>query len=347
MSHTTEKTSILLIYTGGTIGMMKNPVTGALENFNFDQLLKYVPEIEGFNLNIYSIAFEPPIDSSDISPESWSELVRIIYSNYEQYDGFVILHGTDTMAFTASALSFMLEGLTKPVILTGSQLPIGALRTDGKENLLTAIEIAASKHEDGTPIVPEVCVFFHEKLMRGNRTTKISAENFDAFESNNYPLLAHSGIELQFYEQNILPYRPDAVLTPHYAMDPNIIIFSLFPGMQPNIVEKILRDKKLRGVIFRTFGSGNAPQQEWLVKALTRATRSGKTIVNITQCSTGSVKMSLYETGRQLLESGIISGRDSTVEAALTKLMFLLGQGFDSEEIRNYMNNSLAGEITL
>lgn len=347
MSHTTEKTSILLIYTGGTIGMMKNPVTGALENFNFDQLLKYVPEIEGFNLNIYSIAFEPPIDSSDISPESWSELVRIIYSNYEQYDGFVILHGTDTMAFTASALSFMLEGLTKPVILTGSQLPIGALRTDGKENLLTAIEIAASKHEDGTPIVPEVCVFFHEKLMRGNRTTKISAENFDAFESNNYPLLAHSGIELQFYEQNILPYRPDAVFTPHYAMDPNIIIFSLFPGMQPNIVEKILRDKKLRGVIFRTFGSGNAPQQEWLVKALTRATRSGKTIVNITQCSTGSVKMSLYETGRQLLESGIISGRDSTVEAALTKLMFLLGQGFDSEEIRNYMNNSLAGEITL
>lgn len=347
MSHTIEKTSILLIYTGGTIGMMKNPVTGALENFNFDQLLKYVPEIEGFNLNIYSIAFEPPIDSSDISPESWSELVRIIYSNYEKYDGFVILHGTDTMAFTASALSFMLEGLTKPVILTGSQLPIGALRTDGKENLLTAIEIAAAKHEDGTPVVPEVCVFFHEKLMRGNRTTKISAENFDAFESNNYPLLAHSGIELQFYEQNILPYRFDAVLTPHYAMDPNIIIFSLFPGMQPDIVKKILRDKKLRGVIFRTFGSGNAPQQQWLIDGLTRATQSGKTIVNITQCSTGSVKMSLYETGRQLLESGIISGHDSTVEAALTKLMFLLGQGLNAEEIRNSMNSSLAGEITL
>lgn len=347
MSHTTERSSVLLIYTGGTIGMMKNPVTGALENFNFDQLLEYVPEIKGFNLDIFSIAFEPPIDSSDITPESWSQLVKIIYSNYEQYDGFVILHGTDTMAFTASALSFMLEGLMKPVILTGSQLPIGALRTDGKENLLTAIEIAAAKREDGTPIVPEVCIFFHEKLMRGNRTTKVSADNFDAFESNNYPLLAHSGIELQFYEHNIRPYNPEAVLTPHYELDSNIIIFSLFPGMQPNIVKKMMNDKKLKGVIFRTFGSGNAPQQKWLVDELTRATDSGKTIVNITQCSTGSVKMGLYETGRQLLESGIISGQDSTVEAALTKLMFLLGKGLSKEDIRQQMNISLAGEITL
>ena len=251
------------------------------------------------------------------------------------------------MAFTASALSFMLEGLMKPVILTGSQLPIGALRTDGKENLLTAIEIAAAKNEDGTPIVPEVCVFFHEKLMRGNRTTKVSADNFDAFESNNYPLLAYSGIELQFYPHNIRPYQPDAVLKPHYEMDAHIIIFSLFPGMQPDIVKKIMRDKKLRGVIFRTFGSGNAPQKKWLVDALTRATKAGKTIVNVTQCSTGSVKMNLYETGRQLLESGIISGHDSTVEAALAKLMFLLGQGLDAEEISRYMNTSLAGEITL
>ena len=347
MNQTSKPASILLIYTGGTIGMIQNPETGALENFNFDHLLLHVPEIRQFNLDIFSIAFNPPIDSSDMNAECWAELVGTIYSNYEQYDGFVILHGTDTMAFTASALSFMLEGLMKPVILTGSQLPIGALRTDGKENLLTAIEIAAAKNPDGTPIVPEVCVFFHEKLMRGNRTTKISAENFDAFESNNYPILAHSGIEIQYYRHFIKPYDPNAVLTPHYKMNTDIIIFSLFPGMQPQVVKKILQGKWLKGIIFRTFGSGNAPRAKWLTKALAKATEAGKIIVNITQCSTGSVKMNLYETGLQLLEAGIISGHDSTVEAALTKLMYLMGQGLKPEAIREIMNRSLAGEITV
>lgn len=346
MSQSTQA-SVLLIYTGGTIGMIQNPETGALENFNFDQLLQHVPEIKQFNLDIFAIAFEPPIDSSDMEPSLWAELVRIIYSNYEQYDGFVILHGTDTMAFTASALSFMLEGLMKPVILTGSQLPIGALRTDGKENLLTSIEIAAAKNADGTPIVPEVCVFFHEKLMRGNRTTKISAENFDAFESNNYPILAHSGIEIQYHRHFIKPYNPNTILTPHYELNTDIIIFSLFPGIQPQTVKKIIQGKGVKGIIFRTFGSGNAPRAEWLTKALAKATAAGKIIVNITQCSTGSVKMNLYETGRQLLEAGIISGHDSTVEASLTKLMFLMGKGLPNEEIRTHMNRSLAGEITL
>lgn len=342
-----KQTSILLIYTGGTIGMIQNPETGALENFNFDQLLQHVPEIKQFNLDIFAYAFEPPIDSSDIGPESWTKMVEIIYSNYERYDGFVILHGTDTMAFTASALSFMLEGLMKPVILTGSQLPIGALRTDGKENLLTSIEIAAAKHDDGTPVVPEVCIFFHEKLMRGNRTTKVSAENFDAFESNNYPILAHSGIELQYFHERIRPYDANATLVPHYAMNTDIFIFSLFPGIQPDVVRKVLNGKELKGIIFRTFGSGNAPQKQWLVDALTEATKAGKIIVNITQCSTGSVKMRLYETGRQLLASGIISGNDSTVEAAITKLMFLIGKGLSVEEIHDEMKRSIAGEITV
>lgn len=342
-----SQTSILLIYTGGTIGMIQNPETGALGNFNFDQLLLQVPEIKRFNLDIFAYAFEPPIDSSDMNPDFWAELVCIIYSNYERYDGFVILHGTDTMAFTASALSFMLEGLMKPVILTGSQLPIGALRTDGKENLLTAIEIAAAKNSDGSPIVPEVCIFFHEKLMRGNRTTKISAENFDAFESNNYPILAHSGIEIQYYRHFIRPFDPSATLKPHYKMNADIIIFSLFPGIQPTIVKKILKSPDLKGIIFRTFGSGNAPQFPWLTESLTEATQAGKVIINITQCSTGSVKMHLYETGRQLLEAGIISGHDSTVEAAITKLMYLMGKGLNPENIRAEMKRSIAGEISV
>lgn len=340
------QSSVLLIYTGGTIGMMRNPETGALENFNFEHLVRHVPELRQFNLKISSRAFNPPIDSSDMSPEMWGRIVEIIHSNYDKYDGFVILHGTDTMAFTASALSFMLEGLMKPVILTGSQLPIGVLRTDGKENLLTAIEIAAAKNDDGTPVVPEVCILFHEKLMRGNRTTKISAENFNAFASNNHPTLATCGIDIQYNRHLIKPYVANTTLKPHYTMDSNIIIFSLFPGIQPEIIKKVLAAKELKGVIFRTFGSGNAPQKEWLVDALSTATREGKVIVNVTQCSTGSVKMSLYETGRQLLDAGIISGRDMTVEAALTKLMFLFGQGLSPDEVRAAMGCDIAGEIS-
>lgn len=338
--------SILLIYTGGTIGMMRNSETGALENFNFDQLLRHVPELKQFNLNISSHTFDPPIDSSDMQPAHWTKLAEIIYENYKLYDAFVILHGTDTMAFTASALSFMLEGLNKPVILTGSQLPIGVLRTDGKENLLTAIEIAAARNSDGSPIVPEVCIFFNQKLMRGNRCTKISAENFDAFSSNNYPPLAKAGLEIIYDRSLIRPYDPNATLVPHYNLNNSIIIFSLFPGISPDIIKNVLTHDNLKGIIFRTFGSGNAPQQEWLVDALTEATRQGKIIVNITQCSTGSVKMHLYETGLQLLESGIISGADLTVEAALTKLMFLLGQELSPEEIRKEMRRNICGELT-
>lgn len=340
------ETSILIIYTGGTIGMIRNSVTGTLESYNFEHLLRNVPELRQFNLKISSRAFNPPIDSSDMNPRLWGKLVEIISNDYDKYDGFVILHGTDTMAFTASALSFMLQGLAKPVILTGSQLPIGVLRTDGKENLLTAIGIAAAKNIDGTPIVSEVCIYFHEKLMRGNRCTKISAESFDAFKSNNYPNLAEAGMEIQYNRAALMLANRSAVLRPHYSMDCNIIIFSLFPGIQPDIVKKVLDNKNIKGIIFRTFGSGNAPQAQWLVDALADATRQGKIIVNVTQCSTGSVKMSLYETGRQLLESGIISGRDMTVEAALTKLMFLLGCNLTPDEVRKEMKRCIVGEIT-
>ena len=339
-------TSILIIYTGGTIGMIQNAETGALESFNFDHLLNHVPELKQLNINIDSKTFDPPIDSSDMEPKLWSRIVSIIEENYNSYDGFVILHGTDTMSFTASALSFMLKGLSKPVILTGSQLPIGALRTDGKENLITAIEIAAAKHPDGTPIVPEVCIFFQEKLMRGNRTTKINSESFGAFNSNNYPTLAKAGTDIQFHTRNIRKYTPGLQLKAHHEYNSNIIILSLFPGIQQEVVERVLRTKELKGIIFRTFGAGNAPQKKWLVDALKKATAEGKIIINITQCAGGSVHMERYETGLQLLEAGVISGKDSTVEAALTKLMYLLGKNLPTEEVRRLMSKSLEGEIT-
>ena len=327
--------------------MIHNPETGALESFNFDHLLQHVPELKRLNINIDSRTFDPPIDSSDMEPELWSRIVTIIEENYERYDGFVILHGTDTMSFTASALSFMLEDLMKPVILTGSQLPIGALRTDGKENLITAIEIAAAKNSDGTPVVPEVCVLFHEKLMRGNRTTKVNSESFGAFNSNNYPTLAKAGTDIQFHTRNIRKYIPGLKLKAHHEYKSNIIILSLFPGIQKEVVEKVLQTKDLKGVIFRTFGAGNAPQKKWLIDALTKATAEGKIIINITQCAGGSVHMERYETGLQLLEAGVISGHDSTVEAALTKLMYLLGKDLPIEEVRRRMGISFAGEISV
>ena len=338
--------SVLLIYTGGTIGMIENPETGALEAFNFDQLQENVPELKRFNYRISSYQFNPPIDSSDMEPTLWAKLVKIIHYNYNNFDGFVILHGTDTMAYTASALSFMLENLSKPVILTGSQLPIGVLRTDGKENLITSIEIAAAKHPDGTAIVPEVCIFFENHLLRGNRTTKINAENFNAFRSYNYATLATAGIHIKYDYDRIRKADPKTPMHPHYVFDTNVVILTIFPGIQENIVKTVLNTPGLRAVVLKTYGSGNAPQKPWFIQLLKEATQRGIVIVNISQCSTGMVEMARYETGLHLLDAGVISGYDATVESVLTKLMFLLGHGLSPREVRNEMSRSIAGEFT-
>ena len=339
--------SVLLIYTGGTIGMIENPETGALENFNFAHLLKHVPELKRFNYHISSYQFDPPIDSSDMEPSLWAKIVAIINDNYENFDGFVILHGTDTMAYTASALSFMLENLAKPVILTGSQLPIGTLRTDGKENLITSIEIAAAKRPDGTALVPEVCIFFENHLMRGNRTTKMNAENFNAFRSFNYPVLAEAGIHIKYNNVQIHVNGEERELKPHYLLDTNVVVLKLFPGIQENVIAAILGIDGLKAVVLETYGSGNAPRKEWFIRRLCQASERGIVIVNVTQCSAGMVEMERYETGYQLLQAGVVSGYDSTTESAVTKLMFLLGHGYTPDEVRDRMNRSMAGEITL
>ncbi len=318
-----NNTSILLIYTGGTIGMIENRETGALESFKFDKLLENVPELKQFNCQIDSYCFSSPIDSSDIEPTAWAKLVRIISDNYEKYDGFVILHGTDTMAYTASALSFMLENLSKPVILTGSQLPIGMLRTDGKENLITAIEIAAARNEEGRPIVPEVCIFFENNLLRGNRTTKINAENFNAFRSYNYPALATAGINIKYDCEKIAKVDFSKPLLPHYKYDTNVVVLTLFPGIQENIIDNILSTPGLRAVVLKTYGAGNAPQKPSFIKLLKAAIERGIIIVNVSQCLAGTVQMRLYRTGLRLLDAGVISGYDSTVECLLTKLVMM------------------------
>lgn len=346
MNASKEEASILLIYTGGTIGMIRHSQTGALEAFNFQHLRQHVPELEDLGCQVSTVQFDPPMDSSEMGPESWEKIVRIIADNYHAYDGFVVLHGTDTMAYTASALSFMLENLNKPVILTGSQLPIGMFRTDGKENLITAIEIAAAKEND-QPVVPEVCIFFENNLFRGNRTCKTSADHFNAFRSYNYPILAHAGISIKYDTAQI--YRPVSrrPLKPHYLLDRHVAILKLFPGISPEVVESILHIPGLKGVVMETFGSGNAPGDAWFLEMLKEAVGRGIVIVNVTQCRGGSVEMHRYETGHRLLEAGVVSGYDSTTECAVAKLMFLLGHGLSPEEVKEHMNCSLIGEVTV
>ena len=337
---------VLLIYTGGTIGMGQNPVTGALEPLDFNHLEDSMPEFKLIKTNVDVYQFTPPIDSSDMSPKNWAQLVRIIHNNYDDYDGFVILHGTDTMAYTASALSFMLENLTKPVILTGSQLPIGQLRTDGKENLITSIELATQKDADGHSRVPEVCIYFSGHLLRGNRSTKINADGFFAFDSFNYPHLCDAGVNFTYHDHHILRPNFEKRMIPHYGMNSNVAIFSIFPGIQERIVRDFLNSRDMRGIVMRTYGSGNAPQTPWLTPLLKAAAQNCVVIVNISQCVAGSVVMGRYDTGYQLLDAGVVSGGDCTVEAAITKLMFLQANYNDPNTIRTLMSKPLAGEMS-
>ena len=337
---------VLLIYTGGTIGMNRNPLTGALEPFDFEHLIQNVPELRQFDIEIDTYQFQPPIDSSDMSPARWTDLSHCIADHYNGYDGFVVLHGTDTMAYTASALSYMLENLTKPVIFTGSQLPIGQLRTDGKENLITSIEIAAAKDDEGRARVPEVGIFFGGHLLRGNRTTKQSAEEFNAFESFNYPHLVDAGVNITYHRERILTPDWQQAMRPHYRLDNNVIIFSIFPGIREDLIRHIIHTPNLKAIVMRTFGSGNAPQSPWLLNALREGTRNGKVIVNISQCMQGAVEMSRYDCGYHLQEAGVISGRDSTVESAVTKLMFLQAHYDDPEQVRRLMQQNIRGEIS-
>jgi L-asparaginase len=338
--------NVLLVCTGGTITMSVDPGTGALAPFKFDQLYRLIPELNKFDFRIDFVSFNPLLDSSEIGPKEWIRLAEIIYESYHQYDGFVVLHGTDTMSYSASALSFLLQNLGKPVVFTGSQLPIGMVRTDGKENLITAIEIAAA-HENGKSTVPEVSIFFESTLWRGNRTTKKNAELFNAFGSYNYAALATAGVHIR-YNRSVIRFESEPLpLILHRALDTNIAILKLFPGISEPYVHAVFQTEGLRAIVLESYGAGNAPSHEWLIRMLQNATQSGIVIVNVTQCNTGSVDMGRYKSSVHLHQSGVISGYDITTESAVTKLMFLLGHHRDPEIVRDEFRRSFCGEMTV
>jgi L-asparaginase len=340
-----DKPSILVIYTGGTIGMMQDPVTGTLNPFDFAHLTDQVPEIKKFNYHIDSFSFDPIIDSSNMEPAVWGRLANLIFEHYDAYDGFVILHGSDTMAYTASALSFMLENLTKPVILTGSQLPMGMIRTDGKENFITTIEIAAAK-KDGKAMVPEVCVYFEYQLYRGNRTHKYNAEHFEAFRSVNYPVLARAGVQIR-YDEAAIHRSAEQEFRVFTSLDNSIAVLKLFPGISETVVRSVLNIEGVKAVVMETFGTGNALTAAWFLDILKESVDRGMIICNISQCRGGAVDMQRYETGIGLANAGVVSGYDMTIEAAVTKLMYLLGNGYSTDRIKKYFQTPLRGEMTI
>ena len=340
-----ERSELLLIYTGGTIGMVEDVETGALHPINFDQLQVEIPELKKFDCNITVKSLLSPIDSSNMNVQVWKELLQIIESSYEKFDGFVIMHGSDTMAYTASAISFLLENVNKPIIFTGSQLPIGKIRTDGKENLITAIEIAAAK-ENGKPIVPEVALYFEYSLYRANRTTKVSAENFEAFQSPNYPLLAEAGVHIKYNRFAIRKWENKKVIARKNIND-QVASIKIFPGLRRDVFQAIANLPNLRGLILETFGSGNVPSDSWFSEEILRLNERGVIVLNITQCTTGSVIQGKYETGVHLENAGVISGKDMTFEAAITKMMYLLScDELSIDEQKSYVDKNLRGEIS-
>ena len=338
--------SVLIIYTGGTIGMKTNPETGSLAPFNFGQIETEVPELKKLGIKVDTYTFDPVIDSSNVSPEQWVLLARIVKERYHAYDGFVVLHGTDTMSYTASAFSFMMQNLDKPVIFTGSQIPIGILRTDGKENLITAIEIAAARR-DGKAIVPEVCIYFENKLFRANRTSKANADHFNAFRSYNYPPLAEAGIDIHYNDsfiRKVDAFLPSFDIVERLCCDVQIIRF--FPGLSESMLHAMLHVPGLKGVVLETYGSGNAPSREWFINLIREGIAMGKIILNVTQCLAGSVDMDLYATGKKLKKAGVLDGYDCTTESALAKLFFLMGTSTDNGFVRRELDKNLRGEIT-